>query len=107
MLITTVAAEIESLRKEAAELKKIRELIGTDEFAKTIFEKVFTRDIERLLGIEDMWKTRKPPVALKFDEVDEAAKGVPEDIASKDQKTWTLAENYAVFVDRYVAISHL
>ncbi|KAI5806738.1 ubiquitin-activating enzyme E1 3 [Peziza echinospora] len=91
--------EIENLRQESQELKKIRALMGTDIFAKSIFEKVFGRDIDRLRGMEEMWKTRKPPVALDFDEVSSKANGISSAVCDKDQKIWNLYENYVVFAD--------
>lgn len=51
--------------------------------------------------MEDMWKTRKPPEALKFDQVLEEASHGDLSATSTDQKPWTLAENFAVFSDRY------
>lgn len=91
------ASEIETLRQEAAALKKIRMAIGSDDFPRKVFEKVYTQDIERLRTMEDMWKTRKPPVALDFDKVLPEATAVADDIATQDQKIWNLAENVAVF----------
>lgn len=90
-------AEIESLRKEAAALKKIRMAMGSDEFPRRVFEKLYTEDIERLIGMEDMWKTRKAPTALHFDELLSEVERVDANIANQDQTSWTLAENVAVF----------
>ena len=98
------AAEIENLRKEAQALKQIRQSIGSDDFPRMIFEKVFTDDINRLRSMEDMWKTRTPPVPLIFEDVSKrSANGgeVGGSIAKRDQSTWTLAENFTVFCDRY------
>lgn len=92
-------SEIETLKREALELKSIREQLGTETFARAVFEKVFTRDIERLRSMEDMWKTRKPPTPLRYDEVAEAAKSVPSGKSTDDLKQWNLAENFAVFID--------
>lgn len=88
--------------REARELKNIRGLMGTDTFAKTVFDKVFTRDMERLRQMEDMWKTRKAPEPLDFDKVSEAAQNVMPQISTEDQKVWDLEENFTVFVDRHV-----
>lgn len=49
--------------------------------------------------MEDMWKTRKPPVALSFDEVSKLAAEVPKNKSTDDLKVWDVAENFAVFVD--------
>ncbi|KAL9610110.1 MAG: hypothetical protein Q9167_005156 [Letrouitia subvulpina] len=96
------AAEIENLRQEAQALSKIRQSIESNDFPKQVFEKVFKDDIDRLLSMEDMWKTRKPPNALDFEALSKtsAAGGeAGESIAQHDQATWSLAENFAVFCD--------
>jgi ubiquitin-like 1-activating enzyme E1 B len=93
------AQEIANLKREASELSSIREKMDSPDFAKCIFEKVFGRDIDRLLSMEDMWKTRTPPTPLNHAEVLEAANGVKADVAREDQRIWNLAENYAVFAD--------
>lgn len=36
---------------------------------KALFTKLFHDDINYLLSMEDLWKTRKPPVPIKWDEV--------------------------------------
>ena len=79
--------------------------MGTESFAKSIFEKVFTRDIHRLCGMEDMWKTRKPPSALDYDKIKEGAKGITPQIANMDQKLWAIEENFVVFVDSLQRLS--
>lgn len=77
--------------------------MGSTDFSRRMFEKVFTDDINRLRSMEDMWKTRSPPTALDFDSVSKtSANGgeVGESVAKRDQSTWTLAENFTVFCDR-------
>ena len=96
------ATELENLRQEAQALKKIRQSMGSGNFSREVFEKVFKHDINRLLSMEDMWNSRKPPVALDYDAIakSSAAGGeVGESVAQRDQSTWTLAENFAVFCD--------
>ncbi|KAI1496173.1 SUMO-activating enzyme subunit uba-2 [Biscogniauxia marginata] len=96
------AAEIAELKKESEALRKIRESVGTDKFAQMLFDKVFDTDISRLLSMEDMWKSRKPPEPLKYET---AMARASETIASKDaviedgQKVWSLEENLVVFND--------
>lgn len=99
----STAAEIENLRGEAEALKRIRESIGSDDFPRKIFEKVFSDDINRLCSMQDMWKTRQPPTPLDFDTISKSSASggeVGESIAKRDQATWTLAENFTVFCDR-------
>lgn len=74
--------------------------MGSDEFAQKVFNKVFKEDIERLRGMEDMWKTRKAPEPLDFDTLQQQASSIETTISSNDQKVWTLSEDFAVFKDR-------
>lgn len=91
------ATEIENLRQEAVALKMIRQSMGTEEFARKLFQKVFKDDIIRLRSMEDMWKTRRPPTHLDFDSLSKAASSVSPDIAGQDQKIWNETENFVVF----------
>ncbi|KAL7941661.1 hypothetical protein V8C42DRAFT_174207 [Trichoderma barbatum] len=96
------AQEIEELKKESEALKKIREAIGTPKFPKLLFDKVFNSDIERLRSVEDMWKTRRAPEALKYDEVLARASHAVESkdaILADGQKVWSLEESLIVFND--------
>lgn len=92
------AAEIEKLRAEANALKRIRESMGSEDFPRQVFDKVFKDDIERLRSMEDMWKMRKKPEALDFDQLMDQFEGVNSDVAQQDQAVWTDVENFAVFV---------
>ncbi|ORY13543.1 ubiquitin-activating enzyme E1 3 [Clohesyomyces aquaticus] len=91
--------EIENLRRESQALKRIRDSVGSEHFPRLIFNKVYKEDIERLRSMEDMWRSRRPPQPLDYDEVAKEAVEVGSTIAQKDQTVWTLAENFAVFVD--------
>ncbi|KAI9780574.1 MAG: E1 ubiquitin-activating protein uba2 [Peltula sp. TS41687] len=93
------AKEIESLRKEAEALRSIREARSSEEFPRRVFEKVYDEDIERLRSMEDVWKSRKPPTSLNYDEVSNGVKGVDTSVSSNDQRTWSLSENFVVFSD--------
>jgi len=98
--------EIKNLRKEAAVLKEIRQAMGSKEFPQRVFNKVFTDDIKRLQGMEDMWKSRKMPQALEFDELLKEAAQTPPTIADQDQRTWNVAENVAVFNSSLTRLSN-
>ncbi|MCJ1422958.1 E1 ubiquitin-activating protein uba2 [Sticta canariensis] len=93
------AEEIENLRQESHALKQIRNSIGSDEFPRQVFDKVFQDDINRLRNMEDMWKTRPPPLALDFDQIANKAQIIDAAVSQRDQTTWTLAENFVVFRD--------
>lgn len=74
--------------------------MGSDDFVEKIFNKVFTDDVNRLRGMEDMWKSRAPPEPLSYETLREQAKAVESTIPCDDQKVWTLVEDFAVFQDR-------
>lgn len=73
--------------------------MGSKEFPRKVFDKVFKEDIERLRSMEDMWKNKTPPTALDYDALSQEAVGVGSAVAQKDQVEWTPAENFAVFLD--------
>ncbi|KAL9075664.1 MAG: hypothetical protein Q9161_001416 [Pseudevernia consocians] len=93
------AKEIENLRQESQALNSIRQSMGSDDFARKVFDKVFKDDINRLRSMEDMWKTRKQPNALDFDDLSKEASGTKPSVAQQDQKVWSIAENFTVFCD--------
>lgn len=99
------AQEIMNLKAEAQALKRIREGMGNDDFAKQVFNKVFKDDIDRLRGMEDMWKSRRPPKSLDYDTLQSEALSIDATISTDDQRTWTLIENFAVFKDSLQRLS--
>ncbi|KNG51353.1 ubiquitin-activating enzyme e1-like protein [Stemphylium lycopersici] len=99
------ANEVANLRKEAQALKRIRDSMGSQDFPRLVFDKVFKEDIERLRSMEDMWKTKRAPEALDYDKLMQESLGVGPAIAQQDQTTWNVAENFAVFVDSIKRLS--
>jgi ubiquitin-like 1-activating enzyme E1 B len=93
------AKEVANLRKEAQALMRIREAMGSEDFPRLLFNKVFKEDIDRLRSMEDMWKTKRPPVALDYDALLQESLGCGKGVAQQDQVVWNTAENFAVFVD--------
>lgn len=56
--------------------------------------------------MEDMWKNKTPPTALSFDQLSDQAKDLNVDkILNNDQTVWSLAENFALFVDSLSRLS--
>ncbi|KAH7080621.1 ubiquitin-activating enzyme E1 3 [Paraphoma chrysanthemicola] len=100
------AKEVANLRKEAQALKRIRESMGSEDFPRLVFNKVFKEDIERLRSMEDMWKTKRAPEALDYDKLLEESLGCGPAVAQRDQVVWTAAENFAVFVDSLRRLSN-
>ena len=99
------AKEIENLQRESQALKTIRQSMGSEDFPRKIFEKVFKNDIDRLRSMEDMWRTRKAPESLDFEQLSGETKDTNTSIAQQDQVVWSVVENVAVFVDRYDTLS--
>lgn len=79
--------------------------MGSQDFPRMVFEKVFKEDIERLRSMEDMWKSKRAPEALDYDKLMQESLGVGPAIAQQDQVVWTVAENFAVFVDSVKRLS--
>lgn len=77
--------------------------MGSDDFPRKVFDKVFKDDIDRLRSMEDMWKMRRPPEALDYDAIMKEAGDISPNVAQQDQQIWTLMENFVVFSDRYVS----
>lgn len=91
------ADEIATLKKEALALKEIRDSMGTDAFFRKVFEKVFKTDLERLRGMEGMWKERQPPDVFEFDKLESDSAEIELTVSQQAQKPWTLEENFVVF----------
>lgn len=92
------AQEIQNLKNEAQALQKIRQSIASSDFPRLIFEKVFRDDIDRLRGMEDMWKSRSKPKALDVDQLSKSIAALSISTI-QDQKAWTQEESFAVFCD--------
>ncbi|KAI8576590.1 hypothetical protein K450DRAFT_256340 [Umbelopsis ramanniana AG] len=101
------AQEIEALARETEELRKIKEAMGSDEYGKAVFDKIFTGDIQRLLSMEDMWKNRTPPTPLYYDELAATMQAqMTSDVNGlKDQHTWNVRECFDMFVDSLTRLS--
>ncbi|KAI9300646.1 hypothetical protein BJ944DRAFT_272708 [Cunninghamella echinulata] len=103
------AQELEALSRETEALKKIKEAMGTSHYSQQVFDKVFKSDIERLLTMEDMWKNRKKPTPLDYEQLSkgrevELSNDVTSDDSNaksfnglQDQKVWTIGESFDVF----------
>eukprot|EP00842_Homolaphlyctis_polyrhiza_P000252 jgi/Hompol1/1227/HPOL_002673-RA len=98
------AKEIAELKLEADALKQLRENIGNKDYGTM----VFVKDIHRLLGMEDMWKTRTRPTVLDFEKlVAQSADLEPMDPNSLDfdQKVWETSHNLHVFLTSLQTLS--
>lgn len=87
---------------------------AADGYACRIFERVFGHDIERVLRMEDLWTTRKPPTALHLADPLQSGASPPQNGVAHHStgfvsacrslgmtdphKDWTLLENTQVFL---------
>ncbi|ODV61979.1 E1 ubiquitin-activating protein UBA2 ASCRUDRAFT_33371 [Ascoidea rubescens DSM 1968] len=103
--------EINTLINEQNELINLRNSIfdsnSSLEFALNIIKKIFIDDINKLLKIDDLWKTRKRPIPLDISLVkllENDRKRVLlkqsniDEILSNFQKLWSLNENLIVLI---------
>lgn len=99
----------EALNAESNEKGNV-ERVSTKQWAQNcdylpekLFNKFFYDDINYLLSMSNLWKTRKPPSPVKFGEHHEIISELA-DVSStasvmRDQKIWTMAECQKVFAD--------
>ncbi|KAJ3113534.1 E1 ubiquitin-activating protein uba2 [Physocladia obscura] len=95
------AKEIEDLKREADELKSIKSNLSSPDFAKLVFEKIFIRDVQRLLEMSEMWENRAPPVPLSYNTLDIERKNIQSIATGVDRnlKVWSLVENFSIFCE--------
>jgi ubiquitin-like 1-activating enzyme E1 B len=73
-----------------------------------LFDKVFNADIQRLLSVDDLWKSRRAPEPLKYEAIEPRTQQLSTsiaDILADEQKVWSLEENLAVFEDSLSRLS--
>ncbi|CEP60302.1 E1 ubiquitin-activating protein UBA2 LALA0_S01e07602g [Lachancea lanzarotensis] len=85
--------EIKRIQQETNELLELQEYVRAGDESKIpeIIKKIFVQDIQKLLAIEELWKTREKPVPLPDIEVDGI---VNTDLSS----VWTIQEQVNAFV---------
>ena len=92
------AQELKKLNEEAEQLKKLRSLVGTAAALPAVFNKVYDKDIQRLLDMDNLWKTRTPPKPLKTEQFKESKKEKLSPLEF-DQNVWSVQNNFCVFSD--------
>jgi ubiquitin-like 1-activating enzyme E1 B len=92
------AAELKKLKEETLALQKIRSSMGSKEFPKLIFDKVFKDDIVQIVSLSEKWKGMRGPQALDFEAL-QAQSQPEEDLAKKDQIVWSESQAFQVFLD--------
>lgn len=91
--------EIKKLKAETEQLRKIKESMGSDDFAEKVFDQVYRKDIERLLSMEDYWKDKKAPTPLSFEIFSAGSESVDPSVSKIDQRLWSIPETFVVFKD--------
>ncbi|KAI5955543.1 UBA2 [Candida theae] len=87
-------AEIENLAQEANELAELRAKIKhSDKFFVELVNKIYKVDIERLLSIETLWQTRRPPTPLEWDLEALQRLETAGAFELSDTKVWSVDEN--------------
>lgn len=99
------AEEIKKLKEETEELRRLKESIGSEDFAQRVFDKAYRKDVERLLSMEDYWKDKKPPTPLQYEVLSAGAQPLDPSISKADQREWSIFENFVVFKDSLARLS--
>ena len=90
--------EIERILLEANELSSLKSQVQTEDFASQLIQKIFHDDVNKALQLESLWKTRRKPVPLRFEEkyktdLDKlAASPLSENLLINDTDVWSILE---------------
>jgi hypothetical protein len=63
---------------------------------------VFYHDIVRLAEMKDMWKERKPPLPLSYEQLIKTAEERCSDVGLKDHQVWSVLKCVDIFTQWYV-----
>lgn len=69
-----------------------------------IFNKLFYDDINYLLSMSNLWKSRTPPNPAKWDALEEDGEKAPTDTVLRDQKVLSLTESAKVFGESIISL---
>lgn len=97
--------EVDSLVAGANELIELRNIAHSGnslKFTQELINKIFKIDIERLLLIDSLWKSRRKPVPLDIneyeDDVSKLFQSKSNDVLVQDTKVWSIYENLYVLI---------
>ncbi|XP_066586543.1 SUMO-activating enzyme subunit 2 [Prorops nasuta] len=65
-----------------------------------LFNKLFHDDIKYLLSMDNLWKKRRPPIPLNWDELPDGVPGCSKEIEAvvlKDQRRWSIEQCVLIF----------
>ncbi|KAJ2744654.1 E1 ubiquitin-activating protein uba2 [Coemansia sp. BCRC 34301] len=89
--------ELKQLQEESKALAKLADAMGSPEFARAVFEKVFVDDIGRLLSMAEMWQHRQPPTQLDYDNLESSIRSDFDPKAPGTHTALSLADAFALF----------
>lgn len=90
--------EIDRIKEETSELHDLQQIILSQDEARIpdILTKLFFRDVEKLLKIENLWKTRDKPIPLDPSMIEKSSK-TNDKLELNLNSTWTIEEQIARF----------
>ncbi|CCE80122.1 Piso0_003221 [Millerozyma farinosa CBS 7064] len=100
-------AEIENMLRENDEFNELRNIVKSktstkdSNFFEVLVNKIFSTDIERLLRIDSLWKSRRKPTPLRIESYTKALKELSAERSAKDivvdeTRVWSVLENLFV-----------
>lgn len=81
-------------------MRAVRDTLQEPGAAERVFSKLYTKDIERLLAREIMWKTRAKPTPLRWEDTRGAESVQSEGL--RDHQQLTLSQTVDLFESAYV-----
>ncbi|KAJ2905386.1 E1 ubiquitin-activating protein uba2 [Coemansia aciculifera] len=89
--------ELKQLQEESKALAKLADAMGSPDFARVVFEKVFADDIARLLSMTEMWQHRQLPTPLSYDELEAEIRPDFDPKSPGTHSALSLADSFALF----------
>ncbi|GMM36723.1 E1 ubiquitin-activating protein [Saccharomycopsis crataegensis] len=94
--------EIKNMVSEQNELKELKNLATKDDFFESVIDKIFIKDINKLLALEELWKTRKRPIPLAWDSsVKDKIEAITDSDVARGQDVWPI-EKYIFLLMRSI-----
>ncbi|KAH3684898.1 hypothetical protein WICPIJ_004122 [Wickerhamomyces pijperi] len=91
--------ELQALMKESNELIELKRSIVDESFEDKVIEKIFVKDIENLLKIEELWQQRTKPTPINYTpEYKAEILKITKEQLGTGQKLWTLEQNLSVLI---------
>lgn len=78
-------------------MRNLRATLTEPGAAQRVFDKVFKLDVERLLSMDEMWKNRKRPTAISYEEASLTAHDNNASVSLRDQTQLGLRETVELF----------